>query len=180
MNAGKSTALLQVAHNYNEKDQNTCLFIPKCMNTNMIESRIGIKKKANILNPNSDILLTISALNARKTIHCVLIDEAQFLTKIQVDELCQVVDVFNIPVLCYGLRTDFKGELFEGSARLLAVADELRETRTICHCGKKATMVLRKTQQNKPAKEGEQILVDGKYESVCRKHWQEAFNGILV
>ena len=177
MNAGKSTVLLQASHNYGERGMQTMLFTAKLDNRSSvgnITSRIGLSEKALTFENKDNLFNLIEKGNQKEKISCVFIDEAQFLTSNQVWELSEVVEKFNIPVMCYGLRTDFQGNLFEGSARLLAIADELKEIKTICHCGKKAIMVVRLDSDGKVIKEGAQIEIGGneKYVSLCRKHWK--------
>ncbi len=178
MNAGKSTLLLQGSYNYQERGMNTMLLtaaIDDRAGMKTIASRIGIERQAHIFSDQDDVFAIIERDNSDKPIHCVLIDEAQFLTKDQVWQLSRVADDLGIPVLCYGLRTDFRGEMFPGSAELLAIADDLREIRTICWCGRKATMVLRLDENGQAIKTGEQVVIGGNdvYASVCRRHWVE-------
>lgn len=181
MNAGKSTNLLQVAHNYEERGMRVELFA-SALNTRdgegKVASRVGIVKPAHVFGEDTDFYKTVTELPTADPIACILIDEANWLTKEQVNQLAHVVDELKIPVMCYGLRTDFQGELFPGSERLLALADELREIRTICHCGQKATMVLRHAEDGSVVTRGPQNQVGGNetYTSVCRMHWREAFN----
>lgn len=141
-----------------------------------VSSRIGLSSPARIFNPTTDLLAEIRAEHQSAPIHCVLVDESQFLSKEQVYALSDVVDGLDIPVLCYGLRTDFRGELFSGSQFLLALSDKLVELKTICFCGRKASMVLRLDQNGQPYNEGEQVVIGGneRYVSVCRKHYKEA------
>lgn len=141
-----------------------------------VSSRIGLSSPARLYNPQTSLLSEISAENARERVHCVLVDESQFLTREQVHELSEVVDQLDIPVLCYGLRTDFRGELFSGSQYLLAWSDKLVELKTICFCGRKASMVLRLDQAGRPYNEGEQVVIGGneRYVSVCRKHYKQS------
>ncbi len=143
-----------------------------------VSSRIGLSSPAKLFNQNTSLLAEISAEHAQESVHCVLVDECQFLTRQQVLELSEVVDSLDIPVLCYGLRTDFRGELFVGSQYLLAWADKLVELKTICFCGRKASMVLRLDQAGRPYNEGEQVVIGGneRYISVCRKHYKEALH----
>lgn len=174
MNAGKSTALLQAAHNYAERGLSALLFIARLDDRagGKIASRIGIDKEAERFGPETDFW---ERLALEKT-NCVLIDEAQFLTKEQVRQLARVVDEANIPVMCYGLRTDFQGELFPGSAALLAWADTLSELKTICCCGRKATMVVRVSPEGRVERAGAQIEIGGndRYVPLCRKHFCES------
>ena len=177
MNAGKSTVLLQAAHNYYEQGMAPYLLTAKLddrAGLGWIKSRIGISQKSEIFSHSDDLFKKLKNEQNSKKIHCVFVDEAQFLTKTQVWQLARVVDDLNLPVMCFGLRVDFRGELFPGSATLLALADEMREVRTICHCGKKATMVVRKDANGKVIKSGEQIQIGGNetYQSLCRRHWR--------
>lgn len=176
MNAGKSTTLLQSNYNYQERGMNTILFTPAFdtrFGTNQITSRIGLKANAIPFDTQFDLFSAVQT-HPHSNVHCVLIDEAQFLTKPQVNQLTEVTDALNIPVLAYGLRTDFRGEPFEGSQYLLALADELIEIKTVCHCGRKATMNIRLGPDSKPVTEGAQIEIGGneKYISTCRKHFK--------
>jgi thymidine kinase len=174
MNAGKSTALLQAAHNYAERGMSTEIFTAQFDDRadGRIASRIGIAKDAKRFDAETDFW---ELLRDSKT-HCVLIDEAQFLSKAQVQQLARLVDEADIPVMCYGLRTDFRGELFPGSAALLAWADTLSELKTICCCGRKATMVVRVSPDGQVERAGQQIEIGGneRYVSLCRKHFTEA------
>jgi thymidine kinase len=175
MNAGKSTILLQSSHNYRERGMNTLLLTPMLDNrfaVGKIHSRIGLSQDAEAFTAQ-DNLFEITK-NYNKNLACVLVDEAQFLTKEQVYELTEVCDTLKIPVLAYGIRTDFRGELFSGSKYLLAWADELNEVKTICHCGRKATMVLRINQDGEVVEDGDQIAIGGnaQYISTCRKHFK--------
>ncbi|MCF6275465.1 MAG: thymidine kinase [Robiginitomaculum sp.] len=177
MNAGKSTVLLQASHNYHEQGMHTLLMtaaLDDRTKVGQITSRIGLGKEADLFGGDTDVYASISARHAEKPIDCVMIDEAQFLSDAQVWQLCRVTDELRIPVLCYGLRTDFMGELFPGSAALLALADHLREIRTICWCGSKASMVLRMDAGGNAVKAGTQVVIGGNdvYASVCRKHWK--------
>jgi thymidine kinase len=178
MNAGKSTALLQSSHNYRERGMHTLVYTAELdqRGGGKVHSRIGLSSEAQHFAPSSDLLRGIEGEHAGRPVSCVLLDEAQFLTRRQVDQLAEVVDRLSIPVLCYGLRTDFRGELFEGSARLLAIADELSELKTICHCGRKATMVVRIGADGRPEREGAQVEIGGneRYVSLCRRHYFEA------
>lgn len=175
MNAGKSTILLQSSHNYRERGMQTLLFTPAIddrYKPGFIYSRIGLSEEALIFNREDNLFHMVAARNSKYA--CILIDEAQFLTKSQVYQLTDLCDQQNIPVLAYGLRTDFQGELFEGSQYLLAWADELNEIKTICHCGRKATMILRLNEKGEAVLEGEQVLIGGNstYVSTCRKHYK--------
>lgn len=178
MNAGKSTTLLQSAYNYRERDMHTLVYtaaIDDRFGAGKVTSRIGISEDARLFHAGTDLWTEISAQLAAQPLHCVLLDEAQFLTKQQVYQLSDVVDKLNIPVLCYGLRTDFQAELFEGSKYLLAWADQLEELKTICYCGRKANFVLRLNARGDVIREGEQIQIGGndRYMSVCRYHYKE-------
>ncbi len=179
MNAGKSTVLLQASHNYRERGMQTFLLtarFDKRAGQGRIASRIGIGSDADTFEPGEDLFAKLTARLAQGPVACVFVDEAQFLEREQVWQLARAVDDLNVPVMCYGLRVDFRGELFPGSAALLALADEMREVRTICHCGKKATMVVRLGADGKPAREGAQVQIGGNetYVSLCRRHWREA------
>lgn len=178
MNAGKTTSLLQSSYNYRERGMNTLLYTAAIDNryeVGKITSRIGLSSDAQTFKTGDDLLLSVRQIHEQTTIHCVLVDEAQFLTKEQVFQLTEVADQLQIPVLAFGLRTDFLGNLFEGSKALLAWADELKELKTICYCGKKATMVVRLDENNQPVREGSQIEIGGndRYVSMCRKHFKE-------
>ena len=177
MNAGKSTVLLQASHNYGERGMKTMLFTAELDNRSKvgnISSRIGLSEKASTFNNDDNLFSSVEERLSTDKISCVFVDEAQFLTEKQVWELSDVVEILNIPVMCFGLRTDFQGKLFEGSSTLLAISDELKEIKTICHCGKKANMVVRVDSNGKVLKEGAQIDIGGneKYISLCRKHWK--------
>jgi thymidine kinase len=178
MNAGKSTALLQSSHNYRERGMRTLVYTAGLdqRGGGRVHSRIGLSSDALRFAPGSDLFREVESEHRRQPVSCVLLDEAQFLKREQVDDLAMVVDRLSIPVLCYGLRTDFRGELFEGSARLLALADELSELKTICHCGRKATMVVRIGADGRAEREGEQVEIGGneRYVSLCRRHYFEA------
>ncbi len=179
MNAGKSTVLLQAAHNYRERGMVPYLLTAQFDNRageGRIASRIGIGQAADTFNPDDDLFARIEKRQAEGPVACVFIDEAQFLSKEQVWQLARAVDDLDVPIMCYGLRVDFRGELFPGSATLLALADEMREVRTICHCGKKATMVVRRDAEGRALSEGAQVQIGGNetYVSLCRKHWREA------
>lgn len=178
MNAGKTTTLLQSSYNYQERGMDTLIFTPAIddrFKQGRVTSRIGLDSDAVMFSSSTDIQAEARhhCLGNPK-ICCVLVDEAQFLTKSQVYQLCQVADDMNLPVLAYGLRTDFQGEPFEGSLYLLAWADLLIEIKTICHCGRKATMNMRITADGKPEREGEQVEIGGnaRYVSVCRHHYR--------
>ncbi|NCU89001.1 MAG: thymidine kinase [Proteobacteria bacterium] len=178
MNAGKSTSLLQSNHNYKENGLDTMIFLPNetsKLSKGQIVSRIGLKAKAVIANKDFNFISYIKD-HKSENLSCILIDEAQFLTKEQVRQLGQVADRLNYPVMCYGIRTDFRGELFEGSAELLALADNLIELKTICSlCSRKATMVVRKDDSGKVVTEGSKVVVGGNdiYMPVCRKHYRK-------
>lgn len=177
MNAGKTTQLLQVKYNYEERGQNVLLLKPSIDNRNgceKVKSRIGLECQAAVIDPHTDVFLLVKQSVEVNVPNCVIIDEAQFLTKSQVLELCSVVDELNIPVIAYGLRSDFKGNLFPGSEALLSMSDSIEELKTICWCGKKAIMNTRLL-DGKPVYEGEQIQIGGNesYISLCRKHWKE-------
>ncbi|MDF0601551.1 thymidine kinase [Psychromarinibacter sp. C21-152] len=179
MNAGKSTILLQASYNYRERGMQTCLLTARLddrAGEGRIASRIGIGEEAETFTPEDDLFARIEARLAQDDLACIFVDEAQFLTTEQVWQLVRIVDDLNVPVMCYGLRVDFRGELFPGSAALLALADEMREVRTICHCGKKATMVVRMDEAGQALREGAQVQIGGNetYVSLCRRHWREA------
>jgi len=182
MNAGKTTILLQSAHNYRERGMVPMLFTPKLddrYGTGWIKSRIGLQSKATIFTPEDDLFEATREQLEDHNIHCVLVDEAQFLKREQVYQLSEIVDRLNIPVLCFGLRTDFQGELFEGSKYLLAWADELAEIKTICHTGRKAHMVVRVDDEGYALKEGAQVEIGGneRYVSVSRAEFKNVFVG---
>ena len=181
MNAGKSTALLQSSYNYQERGMRTLVYtaeIDDRFGAGKVSSRIGLSSPAFLYNAKTNLHQEIAQEHAKQSVHCVLVDESQFLTREQVRSLSDVVDNMDIPVLCYGLRTDFRGELFVGSQYLLAWADKLVELKTICHCGRKASMVLRLDANGKPFSEGEQVVIGGneRYISVCRKHYKQAID----
>lgn len=178
MNAGKSTTLLQSSFNYQERGMETMLWTAALDNryaTGLITSRIGLDAEANLFDPETDLRAGIEAEHARRPLACVMIDEAQFLTKQQVFQLASVCDDLNIPVLAYGLRTDFQAELFPGSAQLLALADTLVELKAVCECGRKSTMNLRVDAEGRAVREGAQTEVGGndRYVALCRKHFME-------
>ncbi|MBU2868261.1 thymidine kinase [Pacificibacter marinus] len=178
MNAGKSTLLLQASHNYRERGMDTYLITAQFDNRagkGRIASRIGIGEPADTFGIGEDLYSKIQARLEKSAIACIFIDEAQFLTKDQVWQLARAVDDLGVPVMAYGLRVDFQGNLFPGSAALLALADEMREVRTICHCGKKATMVIRTTDDGTVLTSGAQVEIGGneRYVSLCRRHWRE-------
>ena len=179
MNAGKSTLLLQASYNYRERGMHTYLMTASFddrAGKGRIGSRIGIGEEADVFGVSENLYDKIDAELKAANITCIFIDEAQFLSKDQVWQLARVVDDLKVPVMCYGLRVDFQGNLFPGSAALLALADEMREVRTICHCGKKATMVVRTDEDGNVLTEGAQVEIGGneRYVSLCRKHWREA------
>jgi len=179
MNAGKSTLLLQASYNYRERGMDTYLItaiLDDRAGKGRIGSRIGIGAEADAFQPGDDLYARLEARLAEGPVACVFIDEAQFLEPEQVWQLARAVDDLKVPVMCYGLRVDFQGKLFPGSATLLALADEMREARTICHCGKKATMVVRQDDQGRVLVDGAQVQIGGNesYVSLCRKHWREA------
>lgn len=179
MNAGKSTVLLQSSYNYRERGMHTLLFVPAIdtrAGVGRIQSRIGLHADAMALQPDENIFAHVKGANAAQPVACVLVDEAQFLSRVQVEQLSEIVDRLDIPVLCYGLRSDFQAQLFPGSAALLALADNLIELKTICHCGRKATMNLRVGPDGRGVKEGAQVEIGGndRYVSMCRLHYKEA------
>ena len=179
MNAGKSTVLLQAAHNYRENGMQTYLLTARIDDRaggGRIASRIGIGAAADGFQAGDDLFAMIADRMACGPLACVFVDEAQFLEPDQVWQLARAVDDLGVPVLCYGLRVDFRGELFPGSATLLALADEMREVRTICRCGRKATMVIRQDGHGRALMSGEQVQIGGNetYVSLCRRHWREA------
>jgi thymidine kinase len=183
MNAGKTTTLLQSAHNYRERGMRTLILTPRLddrYGAGVVASRIGLRADARIFERDDDLLDIVRAdIAAHGALHCVLADEAQFLGKAQVWQLSEVVDRLRIPVLTYGLRTDFRGELFEGSQYLLAWADELSEIKTICHTGKKATMVVRVDEQGRAVTQGPQVEIGGndRYVSVSRAEFKKVMAG---
>jgi thymidine kinase len=178
MNAGKSTILLQSSYNYRERGMHTLVMSPEIddrFGVAKVSSRIGLQADSIPFSPNQNLFRLIQTEHQQRAVHCVLIDESQFLTRMQVRQLSDVCDELDVPVLAYGLRTDFQGNLFEGSQHLMAWADTLNEIKTICHCGRKATMVLRMDSKGHPVREGEQIEIGGneRYVSVCRKHFKQ-------
>lgn len=179
MNAGKSTVLLQASYNYQERGMRSLVFAPSIDTrggVGRVVSRIGLEAPAIAFDATEDLWRRITAEHTALPVSCVLVDEAQFLTQAQVRQLTEVADRLGLPVLCYGLRTDFQGNLFEGSAALLAWADDLVELKTICHCGKKATMNLRVGPDGAAVRDGEQIEIGGneRYVPMCRKHFKAA------
>jgi thymidine kinase len=179
MNAGKSTVLLQASHNYIERGMQTYLITAQLdhrAGAARIASRIGIGADADTFAVGEDLFAKIAHRLETGPCACVFIDEAQFLEPAQVWQLARAVDDLGVPIMCFGLRVDFQGNLFPGSATLLALADEMREVRTICHCGKKATMVVRKDDQGRVLTDGDQVAIGGneRYVSLCRRHWRAA------
>lgn len=178
MNAGKSTVLLQSSHNYNERGMDTLLFVPSVddrYGVGKITTRLGLQANAIAVDPQHDLFTyTQQAVAQNPNIHCVLVDEAHFLGKTQIQQLAAITDELNIPVLTYGLRTDFRAEPFEGSLYLLALADVLTEIKTICHCGRKAIMNMRIDDQGRVVREGRQVEIGGneRYIATCRKHFR--------
>jgi len=178
MNAGKSTTLLQADFNYRERGMETMLFTAAVHDRagfGIIESRIGLQKKANVFEAGTDVRTEVEEELARRHVHCILVDEAQFLSRAQVLQLASICDELNVPVLAYGLRTDFQGSLFEGSAGLLALADSLVELKAVCECGRKATMNLRVDAEGRAVRQGEQTEIGGNdlYIALCRRHFME-------
>ena len=177
MDAGKSTMLLQASYNYRERGMTTMLFVAghyRNADGGYISTRIGLESSAEMFRDGDDLFARVKEHSQSTPVHCVFVDEAQFLEDEQVWQLARIADRLNIPVMCYGLRTDFQGNLFSGSRSLLAIADELREVRSICRCGRKATMVVRLGPDGKVLKQGAQVAI-GKdvYVSLCRRHWEE-------
>jgi len=183
MNAGKTTTLLQSAHNYRERGMRVAILTPRLddrAGAGVVASRIGLRSEGIAFERSDDLEAIVRRDIAQHgALNCVLVDESQFLTKAQVWQLSEVVDSLRIPVLCYGLRTDFRGELFEGSQYLLAWADELTEIKTICHTGKKATMVVRVDAQGRAVREGPQVEIGGndRYVSVSRAEYKKVMSG---
>ena len=183
MNAGKTTTLLQSAHNYRERGMRVLILTPRLddrAGSGTVASRIGLRAQGTGFVREDDLEQKVRAdIAARGKLDCVLVDEAQFLTKTQVWQLSEVVDALHVPVLCYGLRTDFRGELFEGSAALLAWADELDEIKTICHSGKKATMTVRVDDEGRAVQQGPQVEIGGneRYVSVSRAEFKKIMHG---
>lgn len=181
MNAGKSTVLLQSSYNYRERGLRTLLFTPAVDTRHgpgRIASRIGLAADAFPVTPGDDLLARTREAHGQTPVACVLVDEAQFLTRDQVWQLSDVADRLDIPVLCYGLRTDFQGQLFPGSAALLGIADDLTELKTICSCGRKATMNLRVDAAGRAVREGAQVEIGGndRYVALCRRHYKQALD----
>lgn len=178
MNAGKSTSLLQSAHNYREQGMQVALYtaaIDDRYGKGVIRSRIGLQESALLFDSDTEFFSPIDIQHGSAALACVLVDEAQFLSRSQVDELARVVDELNIPVLCFGIRTDFQGELFPGSSRLLAIADKLSELKTVCTCGRKATMTVRIDESGSVIAAGDQVEIGGnnRYESKCRRDYRK-------
>ena len=177
MNAGKSTMLLQASYNYVERGMRTLLFTSSLYaegDVGVISSRLGISAPAEMFNSEDDLFQRVNDHMQESKVDCVFVDEAQFLTTDQVWQLARVSDRLDVPVMCYGLRTDFRGQMFPGSSELLAIADELREVRTICFCGRKATMVVRRDTEGGALTEGNQVSIEKSvYVSLCRRHWEE-------
>ena len=178
MNAGKSTHLLTSANNYKERGMGTLLLKPSADTRDSevkIVSRLGVSRDANVIAPDADIFEFFKWAKTQKDIHCVFVDEAQFLSKEQVLQLAHIVDIYDCPVMCYGLRTDFLGQMFEGSQALMAYSDKLVELKGVCHCGRKATMVARIDVNGDPVTSGDQVQIGGedRYTSLCRKHYFE-------
>jgi thymidine kinase len=188
MNAGKSTTLLQSAHNYREQGMDVLLYtasIDTRFGSGLIKSRIGLAEAAEVYDGDTQFFQSVSdqlkqRAESDKRIACILVDEAQFLTRTQVDELAEVVDSLSLPVLCFGLRTDFQGETFPGSARLLAVADKLNELKAVCDCGRKATMTIRLDEHGNAIAAGSQVEIGGneRYVSKCRQHHRELLKAV--
>lgn len=181
MNAGKSTTLLQADFNYRERGQQTMVWTAELdtRSAGLVKSRIGLEADAHLYTPETDLKAQILKSHADKALDCVLLDEAQFLTPAQVWQLAHLSDDHGIPVLCYGLRTDFQGELFPGSAALLGIADSLVELKAVCWCGRKASMNLRVDSDGRPVREGEQTEIGGndRYVALCRRHFSASLRG---
>lgn len=180
MNAGKSTTLLQSSFNYRERGMHTLLLTAALdvrYGRGKVSSRIGLSQEADLFHADDDLFAHVKARHGEKNIDCVLVDESQFLSEAQVWQLGNVCDELRIPVLCYGIRTDFQGQLFPGSKALLAWADELQELKTICHCGSKANMVVRVDEHGNALKQGSQVEIGGneRYVSLCRRHFKETY-----
>ncbi len=179
MNAGKSTTLLQSSFNYRERGMTPVIFtaaLDDRFGKGKVTSRIGLQEEAELFTNDDNLFDRIATIHDGQRIDCVLIDECQFLSKEQVYQLTEVVDKLHIPVLCYGLRSDFRGVLFEGSRYLFSWADKLVELKTICHCGRKANMVIRQDETGQAIADGDQVVIGGndRYVSVCRRHYKEA------
>ncbi|WP_440056797.1 thymidine kinase (plasmid) [Pseudoalteromonas sp. T1lg65] len=184
MNAGKSTTLLQSAFNYRERGMQPLILtaaIDDRAGVGKVASRIGLEAEAQVYENKTDIVELVLQTHKAKKVDCILVDECQFLTKQQVAQLTDIVDEYHIPVLCYGLRTDFRGELFEGAQYLLAWADKLIELKTICHCGRKANRVLRTDEHGRAIADGDQVVIGGndRYVSLCRSHYKQALKQVL-
>jgi thymidine kinase len=181
MNAGKSTTLLQADFNYRERGQTTMVWTAELdtRSAGLVKSRIGLEADAHLYTPETDLKAEILTSHAQRNLDCVMVDEAQFLTPAQAWQLAALSDEHGIPVLCYGLRTDFQGELFPGSAALLGIADALVELKAVCWCGRKASMNLRVDGDGRPVREGEQTEIGGndRYVALCRKHFSAALRG---
>ncbi|MBI1403844.1 MAG: thymidine kinase [Porphyrobacter sp.] len=181
MNAGKTSSLLQADFNYRERGMRTMLWTAALdsRSAGQVASRIGLAAPANLYEAGTDLWAAVSAAHAAEPVDCVLVDEAQFLLPAQVWQLARLADEAGIPVLCYGLRTDFQGELFPGSAVLLGIADALVELKAVCHCGRKATMNLRVDESGAAVKQGAQTEIGGndRYVALCRKHFSQALAG---
>nr|CAD6409966.1 thymidine kinase [Rhizobium sp. Q54] len=185
MNAGKSTLLLQASYNYQERGMRTAILtaaLDSRAGVGRVASRIGLAADAIPFEPGDDLFALVERMHAEEPVACVFVDEAQFLTPEQVWQLARLADRLGLPVMTYGLRTDFQGKLFPGSQELLAIADELREVRTICFCGRKATMVARLDEEGNFVRDGAQVDVGGneKYVSFCRRHWEDKIRCVLV
>lgn len=181
MNAGKSTTLLQSSFNYRERGMHTLLLTAAFddrFGKGKVASRIGLEQEADLFDDKINLFQHVIRRNAEQAIDCLLVDEAQFLSKDQVWQLTEVCDQLRVPVLCYGIRTDFQGELFDGSRWLLAWADELHELKTICHCGKKANMVVRVDENGQAIQQGSQVEIGGndRYVSLCRQHFKKVYS----
>lgn len=181
MNAGKSTTLLQASFNYQERGMKTMVFtaaLDDRAGKGVVASRIGLSGDAHLYDAGVDLYAVVGAAHAKEKIACVFVDEAQFLSRAHVDQLARIVDALSIPVLCYGLRTNFRGELFEGAAALFALADEISELKTICACGAKATMNLRIDAEGRALREGANIEIGGndRYVPLCRRHFYQRFD----
>ncbi len=177
MGASKTANALMVQYNYEERKQKALIFKPEIDSRDgktIIKSRIGLNKDAIVISKKTNVFEVVKKMREKEKIHCVIVDEAQFLSKKNVEELTEIVDDLKIPVIAYGLRTDFRGDLFEGSMWLLAWADTIEEIKTVCFCSKKATMNAR-ISDGKVVKKGEQIKIGGNesYIALCRKHWKE-------
>jgi thymidine kinase len=181
MNAGKTSHLLQADFNYRERGMRTMLWTAALDSRSggMVKSRIGLEREAHLFHPDTDLWMEVGAVHAQTPLDCVLVDEAQFLKPAQVWQLARLADEAGIPVLCYGLRTDFQGALFPGSAVLLGIADALVELKAVCHCGRKATMNLRVDESGAAVREGQQTEIGGndRYLALCRKHFSAALRG---